>query len=149
MTFYELRPKILEDSLTLSPETCPLGTVGVTVQSRQGHTKQGLREDLSRPSDPSAVTHPWRDSHLSHGDLFISLFANKIQNSTPLGLPVKPFTDITLIVKQHLGQETPLADAHCGWEVHLVHPCVCSTEHSAWLTRMRMYTQPAENQTHD
>lgn len=52
MTSHELRPKILEDSLTLPPETCPLGTVGVTIQSRQGQAKQVLPEDLSKVFRP-------------------------------------------------------------------------------------------------
>lgn len=40
MTSHDSRPKILEDSLTLRPETCPLSITGITVQSREGQAKQ-------------------------------------------------------------------------------------------------------------
>lgn len=63
MTSHDLRPKILEDSLTFRPETCPLSTIRITTQSRERQAKQVYA--LGKPewglqlqkNDPYAMTH--------------------------------------------------------------------------------------------
>lgn len=85
MTSHDPRPKILEHSLTLHPETFLLNTTEITVQSREEQAKPvcasgtlGWGLQLHQ-SDPSALTHHWRGSHLSLKGLFILLVCHRIQ----------------------------------------------------------------------
>lgn len=63
ITSYDPRPKILEDSLTLHPESCPASTIGITVLSREWQAKQVCASGIPewglqlQKSDPFAVTH--------------------------------------------------------------------------------------------
>lgn len=70
----EFRPQILEDSLTLHAETCPLRTIGITVRSGEGQTKRVCASGtpLPWPTPGEAATRVLKDC-------LSSWFADKIQ----------------------------------------------------------------------
>ena len=77
------KPKILENSLSLHPEICPLSPNGIMIWSRKGQAKPVCASGtlgwvLSPNKAPLTMTHHWRGSHLSLKELFSSWFAHKI-----------------------------------------------------------------------
>lgn len=133
----ESRPQILEDSLTLHTETCPLRTTGTTVQSGEGQTERvcapGTR--LPQPSPEEAAACVLKNC-------LSSWFANKIQ--LPEGYMESPLQISPQLSGKHLGKK-------CPWTVNTVDgmctsliPCLQHLAQCLAHSACQTHTSPAK-----